>query len=211
MPLDGSAVRSDFYPSPMTAPVTSMRTGAPASPASQHTTANKDAKSTEPTPRWTAPTLRRRVLCMIYESLLLFAVLFLAGYLFSTLTQQRNALMYRHLMQAWLFLVLGAYFVWFWCHGGQTLAMKTWKIRLVDARGGTPSVARAVARYLLAWLWVIPGVGLDWAFALKGWASVAVAGGWMAVWALTMRLDRHHQFLHDRLAGTQLVSVLSRP
>nr|WP_224788814.1 RDD family protein [Pandoraea terrae] len=154
--------------------------------------------------------MRRRGLSMIYESLLLFGVLFLAGYLFSALTQQRNALMYRHAMQAWLFLVLGAYFVWFWCHGGQTLAMKTWKIRLVDTHGRAPSAGRAIGRYLLAWLWVLPAAALDWALGLTGWASVAVLVGWLTLWASTMRFDRDHQFLHDRLAGTRLVSVLGK-
>jgi uncharacterized RDD family membrane protein YckC len=156
------------------------------------------------------PTLRRRLLSMVYESLLLFGVLFLAGYLFSTLTQQRSGLMYRHAMQAWLFLVLGAYFVWFWTHGGQTLAMKTWKIRLVDAQGQPVRAARAVLRYILAWLWVLPAMVLDWAFGLTGWGSVSLLAGWMALWALAMRVVPDHQFVHDRLAGTRLVSVLGK-
>ncbi|WP_150568610.1 RDD family protein [Pandoraea morbifera] len=159
---------------------------------------------------YAVPTLRRRVLAMVYESLLLFGVLFLAGYLFSALTQQRSGLMYRHAMQAWLFLVLGAYFVWFWTHGGQTLAMKTWKIRLVDARGLPVRPARAVARYVLAWLWVLPAMAIDWALGLTGWASVGLLAGWMVLWALAMRVMPDHQFVHDRLAGTRLVSVLGK-
>ncbi|VVE60701.1 membrane protein [Pandoraea captiosa] len=156
------------------------------------------------------PTLRRRVLSMVYESLLLFGVLFLSGYLFSALTQQRSGLMYRHAMQAWLFFVLGAYFVWFWTHGGQTLAMKTWKIRLVDAHGRPVRAGRALLRYVLAWLWVLPAMAIDWIFGLTGWSSVALLAGWVALWALTMHVTPDHQFLHDRLAGTRLVSVLGK-
>lgn len=156
------------------------------------------------------PTLRRRVLSMVYESLLLFGVLFIAGYLFSTLTQQRSGLMYRHAMQLWIFLVLGAYFVWFWTHGGQTLAMKTWKIRVVDTRGAPLTPARAVLRYVLVWLWILPAMALDWAFGLSGWESVGVLVGWMVLWAAAMYAGTGHQFLHDRLAGTRLVSVLGK-
>ena len=159
---------------------------------------------------YAVPTLRRRVLSMVYESLLLFGVLFLAGYLFSALTQQRSGLMYRHAMQTWLFLVLGAYFVWFWTHGGQTLAMKTWKIRLVDAQGRPVRPGRAVARYALSWLWVLPAMALDWALGLTGWGSVALLAVWIVFWALAMRVTPDHQFIHDRLAGTRLVSVLGK-
>lgn len=159
---------------------------------------------------YAVPTLRRRLLSMVYESLLLFGVLFLAGYLFSALTQQHSGLMYRHAMQAWLFLVLGAYFVWFWTHGGQTLAMKTWKIRVVDAHGQPLGFGRAIARYVLAWLWVLPAMALDWTLGLTGWNSVALLSGWIVLWALAMRVMPDHQFVHDRLAGTRLVSVLGK-
>ena len=69
--------------------------------------------------------------CFLYEGVLLFGVVMIAGYLFSSLTQQRNALVGRHGLQAFLFIVLGIYFVWFWSHGGQTVAMRAWHIRLV--------------------------------------------------------------------------------
>ena len=97
---------------------------------------------------------------MVYEAMLLFGVIFTAGWLFSTLLQQRHALYLRGALQDWLFLVLGIYFTWFWTHGGQTLAMKTWRIRLVAADGRPVNIWRAMARYLLAWLWFLPGLAL---------------------------------------------------
>src|SRR5690606_42131994 len=57
------------------------------------------------------PSRLRRFACMMYEAVLLFGVVFLAGYLFDTLTQSKHALMLRHARQAWLFLAIGAYFV----------------------------------------------------------------------------------------------------
>jgi uncharacterized RDD family membrane protein YckC len=77
--------------------------------------------------------------CWAYEGLLMFGVVFLAGYLFGTLSQTRNALDNRHALQAFLFLVFGIYFVWFWSKG-QSLAMKTWDIRVVDSHGNPISI-----------------------------------------------------------------------
>jgi len=144
---------------------------------------------------------------MLYEALLLFGILFIAGWLFSTLLQQRHALYLRHAQQAWLFLVLGLYFAWFWSHGGQTLAMKTWRIRVVDALGRPPGFWRAAWRYVLAWGWFLPGLALAWALdvhaALMVWIPVAN----MVLWGLTIYLDPQRQFLHDRIAGTRLIRV----
>ena len=96
----------------------------------------------------TAPPLRRRMACWLYEGILMFGVVFVAGYLFSALTQMRNALDHRHALQGFLFVIFGIYFIWFWSRG-HTLAMKTWHIRIVDLRGQPPSQARALLRYRL--------------------------------------------------------------
>ena len=103
----------------------------------------------------TAPSLKRRMACWLYEGMLLFGVVFIAGYLFSSLSQTRHALDNRPGLQAFLFLILGIYFTWFW-HRGQTLAMKTWHIRVVSATGHPLSQRRALLRYVLSWLWFLP-------------------------------------------------------
>lgn len=142
---------------------------------------------------------------MVYEAMLLFGVVFIAGWLFDTLTQSRHALFLRHTRQAWLFFVIGAYFVYFWCRGGQTLAMKTWRIRLVAPGHTQVPVMKAVLRYLLAWMWFLPATAIAYAFDFKAWASVAIVAAGMGLWALTIRTDKDRQFLHDRLAGTRLI------
>ena len=103
------------------------------------------ASHTPPVGGLTAPPLIRRMACWLYEGMLLFGVVFIAGYLFSTLSQTRNAMDNRHLQQAFLFVVFGIYFTWFWAKG-QTLAMKTWDIRVVDAKGQALSQPRALWR-----------------------------------------------------------------
>jgi uncharacterized RDD family membrane protein YckC len=144
---------------------------------------------------------------MLYESMLLFGVLFISGYLFSTLTQQRHGLYLRGALEAWLFLVLAAYFSWFWVHGGQTLAMKTWRIRVERVDGKPLPAWQALLRYLLAWLWFIPGLLLAWLVNAKGWMLVVLPAASMIAWAMTMYLGPDRQFLHDRLARTRLVRL----
>lgn len=124
------------------------------------------------------PGLARRLASLLYEAALVFAVAFFAGYLF--VLASGGAPLEGWLRQAhrlFLLSVLAAYFLWCWLRGGQTLAMKAWRVRLVGA-----SPARALARFLLALVLVPTGISI--------------------VWAL---FDADRQFLHDRLAGTRLV------
>lgn len=163
-----------------------------------------------PTP--STPSRLRRFACMMYEAVLLFGVVFLAGYLFDTLTQSKHALMLRHARQAWLFLAIGIYFLVCWRRSGQTLPMKTWNIQLVDRDGRPPSVPRLVARYLLAWPLVLVGAGIvAAASAATQWKSVdmfiVLAPFMTFVWSW---FDPDGQFLHDRLLGTRLRNAPAR-
>ncbi|MFM6986926.1 MAG: RDD family protein [Hydrogenophaga sp.] len=152
----------------------------------------------------TAPPIARRMACWLYEGILLFGVVFIAGYLFSALTQTRHALDNRHAQQAFLFLVFGIYFVWFWSRG-QTLAMKTWHIRVVDRQGNRITQQRALLRYVLSWLWFLPPLAAGGLFHLPGGELAVIVMGWVVVWALLSRFHARRQFLHDALAGTCLV------
>ena len=158
-------------------------------------------------PDRTAPTVRRRLAALLYEAVILFGVVFVAGYLFSTLTQQRNGLVHHNLLAAWIGLVVGAYFVWFWTHGGQTLPMKTWRLRVVSASGGPVSIGRAIGRYVLAWMWFLPPLALHPLLGLRVPQTLVLAGVWFVVWAASGRFDPTRQFLHDRLAGTRVVAI----
>lgn len=142
--------------------------------------------------------------CWTYEGMLLFGVVFLAGYLFSTLTQTRHALDNRHLQQFFLFVVFGIYFTWLWAKG-QTLAMKTWHIRVVDRQGRPLTQARALVRYLCSWVWFLPPLGVSAVFSLRPGEVTLITLGWVAVWAILARFHPDRQFWHDALAGTRLI------
>ena len=116
---------------------------------------------------------------MFYEALLVFAVAFFATWVFFFASGGRDATRgpLRAELQLFILVVLGAYFLWCWLRGGQTLAMRAWRIRLVDV---TPR--KALARFSLA----------------------AALLPLSILWAL---VDRDRQFLHDRLAGTRLIDA----
>ena len=120
---------------------------------------------------------------MVYESLLLAGVAFFAALLFLGATGASPGGWTRHAFQVYLFLVIGLYFVGSWRRGGQTLAMKTWKLRLVGADGARITLRQAMVRYVCAWpCLLLGGIGILYA-----------------------PFDRERRFLHDRLAGTKLV------
>jgi uncharacterized RDD family membrane protein YckC len=154
-----------------------------------------------------APSLFRRMACFMYEGVLLFGVLMIAGWLYSTLTQMRHALHGRAGLQAFLFVVLGIYFVWFWSRGGQTVAMRAWHIRLVDAEGRPVTQARALARYLLAWLWFVPALmSLWWSDTSGSGRILAALLAGVAAYALLTRLLPQGQFWHDVVCRTRLIT-----
>jgi uncharacterized RDD family membrane protein YckC len=171
-----------------------MSDAAPAQPASQ---------SVDPL---TTPGLMRRMAAFVYEGVLLFGVLFVAGYLWTAATQQRHALQGQSGLQAFIFVVLAIYFVVFWTRGGQTVAMRAWNIRLVAADGAPVGRLRALLRYLASWLWFVPALlaarvaGLHSAFEIFVLMFVGVLAYAMLAW-----LHPQRQFLHDALCGTRLV------
>lgn len=127
------------------------------------------------------PGVLRRLASALYDGLLMLAVLFVASYVFLLVVGDATQPPTRFFYQLYLLGACAVYFVGFWRRGGQTLAMKTWRFKLVTLSGQPLDLRRAVFRLLLAPL----GLLLFW------WA-----------W-----LDPQRSFLHDRLAGTRLVMI----
>ena len=150
------------------------------------------------------PTLFRRMACWLYEGMLLFGVTFISAYLFSALSQSRHGLANRFGLQIFVALVLALYFTWFW-HKGQTLAMKTWRIRVLDRHGKALTQALAFKRFLLSCLWFAPPLLLAWLAQLPVMLTLALTMAWVLVWAWSSRFAPRRQFWHDTWAGTQLV------
>lgn len=148
----------------------------------------------------------RRLASLVYDAFLLAAVLLVAGFVvlpFAT-PASHGAAPYlpsdrvRAFVFAYEVAVAGGYCVGFWTHGRRTLAMKTWRLRLVRANGDGIGYPQALIRYAAAWIGP--------ALALAGYAVVGRVGLALAAlpfaWAF---VDPERQFLHDRIAGTRVV------
>ena len=160
-----------------------------------------------------APQFWRRVSCCLYEQLVLLGVIaftFLVpnlglGILFGVSLPSWLTFLY-------LYSVLGIYFVWYWTKSGQTLAMQTWRIRMIAANGFNLTRRQAIWRYVYGSLWIVPCVFLQWIFHLEKWQIIemlfAVA---LFIWPLSIFLDRRstslRQSLPDRLANSRLVEL----
>lgn len=131
------------------------------------------------------PGIARRLACMLYDGLLLFAVGFGATWVYFFASSGLGAEGHsRTLLQIFLVAVFAAYFLWCWLRGGQTLAMKTWRIRLISSQHERLPPRTALLRFAIAVFAVPTGIALFWAL-----------------------FDRDQQFLHDRLAGTRLILI----
>ena len=131
-----------------------------------------------------APSFRRRLVCLLYESLVVFSIL-LIGFLMPEIVLSGFGMtLSGKAMWIHVVLLLMAYFVWCWLNGGQTLPMKTWKLRVVDANDRPVRPLQAILRYCAAWpSFLLFGIGLIWAL-----------------------IDKDRQFLHDRIAGTRITT-----
>ena len=126
-----------------------------------------------------------RMAVMVYELLLVTAVMFVAALPFLYLVGNAETGWRHYLFQVYILGVLFAYFSAFWLRSGQTLAMKTWRIRLVNPDGTRLTLRQAALRFVIALLGLLlAGIGFWWAL-----------------------FDRDRQFLHDRIVGTRLIRV----
>ena len=155
------------------------------------------------------PSLPRRFASMLYESILLFAIALAATSVFQLAAGPAGIEGWRsEALHGYLIAVFAAYFLWCWLRGGQTLAMKTWRIRLVTAAGGPLRPRVAFLRFLLA-------VVFTGGFLLAVLAALKYGVPWLAFVTLSLTglglgwatVDRDRQFLYDRMAGTRLVMV----
>ena len=127
--------------------------------------------------------LWRRFSAMVYDGFLLTALVFVGSWLFLKLFGDATQGPLRHLYQLFLLGLCACYLVYCWSHDGQTLAMKTWGLRVVRDDSSPLTLGSALLRFGLAL------------------GSLALAGAGF-LWAL---VDRDRQFLHDRLGRTRIV------
>jgi RDD family len=143
----------------------------------------------------------RRLMGFVYESIILFGVIWFAGYVFSSLTQyqaQRGNVALHHAFQVFTALVFGLYFSWFWAEGRRTLPMKTLSLDLVNKSDGALSLPAAMVRYCVGLaLFLI-------AMAAARWIHLALVLLVVLPFAYCF-IDGQKRSLIDVIAGTRLV------
>ena len=160
-----------------------------------------------PDSRLVAAPLVRRMAAFLYEGVLLFGVLAVAGLFYGVAVHQTSGIEKRSGLIAVCFVVLGFYFIGLWTRAGQTLAMKTWHLRVLTDRGLPLSPRRALARYLACYVWFLPPLALAGALHLpSAGADFGVIAAWIVLYALSSRLHPRRQFWHDALCNTAIVA-----
>ena len=158
----------------------------------------------------TVPGIARRIAALPYEGLLVLALVLIAGFPVAGLRGAAPDGMANFLFQTYLLLVTAVYFIWQWQKRGQTLPMKTWRFRVVDQNGQIPSWPRATLRFVCAMIFFGPAcIGILLLFFPARISPVVSMWFFLPLVATILygRFDRDRQFLHDRLAGTQIVDV----
>lgn len=110
-----------------------------------------------PAPLW------RRLGAIAYDLMLVLSLLFVASIPVTIIFRITTASPWYDFYRGGLLLLCFLYYGWFWTHGGQTLGMKTWGLRLVSTRGKRVSWPQAMLRFVVAIAsWLTLGAGFLW-------------------------------------------------
>lgn len=113
-------------------------------------------------------SLPRRVIIMIYDSILLVAVLFFMSLPIIIPLEITIEHSYYPLYILYIYVVAFIFFAWSWTHGGQTLGLKTWRIKLTSDSGQHVTWKESLLRYIGSLIcWLSCGIGFLWCYTNK--------------------------------------------
>jgi uncharacterized RDD family membrane protein YckC len=152
-----------------------------------------------PAPAW------RRFAAIVYDALAVVAIVMVVGLIAQMVTGGHVADDKGHVVAWWYQplqgVVVGAYFLFSWMRGGQTLGMRPWKIRVVARDGGAVDLKRGLIRLVVAGLPVL--LLMLYSVTSLRVALLAPLAGW-AVILLPSLFDARRRGLHDMAAGTEI-------
>lgn len=127
--------------------------------------------------------LLRRLAAIFYDTMLLGAILFLAALPVAPLLGETPSTAGLLLFRLYLVLIIFGFFAWFWSHGGQTLGMRAWRIKLQNRQPGPVTLWQLMLRFIIAtFSWLLFGAGFLWSL-----------------------IDKEGLTWHDRYSMTELV------
>lgn len=129
-----------------------------------------------------APGLLRRLAAIAYDLFLLLAVLFVATALLLPLNDGKAFTSEQYFYPAYLLLISFGFYGWFWTHGGQTLGMKAWNLKVQTIEQQHLTWSHAAMRFI---------------YALLGW-------GCLGLGFLCLVLDKHKLTWYDKRSKTCL-------
>jgi uncharacterized RDD family membrane protein YckC len=119
------------------------------------------------------PGFLRRLAAIIYDLFLLLALLFFATALLLPLNAGEAFTSHQFFYPVYLLVICFFFYAWFWTHGGQTLGLRTWKLKVLTFNGEPISWKQAFLRFLGAIIsWSFFGLGFFWILIDKnrrGW------------------------------------------
>jgi len=95
-----------------------------------------------------AAGLLRRIGAFAYDTLLLMAVIMVAGFVALPFTGGEAPSPENPFYQTYLFVLCYLFFAWFWTRGGQTLGMRAWRIRVQNTDGSAISWSQSLLRFM---------------------------------------------------------------
>ncbi len=172
--------------------------------------ASEQVAGTSAPVRAATPSIKRRLACLPYEGLILLALLLIFTFPFAGMKGAAESGRMHAVLQIYFCFVAGAYFLVFWLRSGQTLAMKTWRVKVCDANAQQLTFKRAVIKLVISALFYVPAcVGLVLFFfparihpAETAWLFLPLVATVLWAW-----FDADRQFLHDRLSGTRIIEA----
>ncbi|MBL4763409.1 MAG: RDD family protein [Gammaproteobacteria bacterium] len=107
--------------------------------------------------------LWRRCAAMLYDALILIALFFIATALLLPFNDGQAIQAGNFYNQLYLLSISYVFFGWFWTHGGQTIGMRTWKIKIQNLGGASFSWLQAAERFFMALISLAcGGIGFFW-------------------------------------------------
>ncbi|MEP5568292.1 MAG: RDD family protein [Halioglobus sp.] len=133
------------------------------------------------------PSLLRHLISMVYDALLVIALIFVVNGLALGVTVQlsygEQEVLNPYIGQALIVICLVGFYSAFWLKSGQTLGMQAWRIKLVSIEGQAPTFTQALLRCL----------------------GAVLSAGCFGLGYLWKLFDRNHRYWHDYLSGTELI------